>query len=100
MVGRILVEVFRAAVNNKMTLVIEEVIQNVRYVVYDLGKLLAIVLIKCMLLIIFPHCPLKLLQFRTFEMYSLHDFEKGTLVARKCGLISGSSTLPSMFIIR
>jgi len=44
MVGRILVEVFRAAVNNKMTLVIEEVIQNVRYVVYDLGKLFAIAL--------------------------------------------------------
>jgi len=46
MVGRILVEVFRAAVNNKMTLVIEEVIQNVRYVVYDLGKLFAIALVN------------------------------------------------------
>jgi hypothetical protein len=56
MVGRILVEVFRAAVNNKITLVIEEVIQNVRYVVYDLGKLFAIALInavnfKCTFLI-------------------------------------------------
>ncbi|XP_026828908.1 serine/threonine-protein phosphatase 4 regulatory subunit 1 isoform X2 [Ooceraea biroi] len=35
MVGRILVEMFRAAVNNKITLVVEEVIQNVRYIVYD-----------------------------------------------------------------
>lgn len=38
MVGRILMEMFRAAVNNKITLIVEEVMQHVQLVIDDSGK--------------------------------------------------------------
>lgn len=38
MVGRILVEMFRAAVNNQITLVIELVMQQVQLIIDDNGK--------------------------------------------------------------
>jgi len=38
MVGRILVEMFRAAVNNKLTLVVEDVMQHVQLIIDDNGK--------------------------------------------------------------
>lgn len=36
--GRILVEMFRAAVNNKLTLVVEDVMQHVQLIIDDNGK--------------------------------------------------------------
>lgn len=36
--GRILVEMFRAAVNNNLTLVVEEVMRNVQLIIDDNGK--------------------------------------------------------------
>lgn len=43
MVGRILVEMFRAAVNNKLTLVVEDVMQHVQLIIDDNGKSTAII---------------------------------------------------------
>lgn len=83
MVGRILVEMFRAAVNSKMTLVVEEVIQNVECVACDHGKLLVFALImltlKCTsLLCCIEYCLNATFNVVNVEIYILLNFWTNT----------------------